>query len=50
MLISWSYKDIGIAYQQRIGFTDNWWQNTLSKVRKPIKIGEEKKTLISAFV
>ena len=43
-------KDVGMGYEQIFDFTDNQRQSVLSTVRKPSKIEQEQKILISAFV
>ena len=46
----WGLKDVGMGYEQIFDFTDNQRQSVLSTVRKPSKIEQEQKILISAFV
>ena len=49
MLKNWSFKETRPSYGQRFACSDNLWQNILNKIEKSSKIGENKKSLISAF-
>lgn len=42
-------KKTGMTYEQRLGFSDNQWQNTSQKVKISGKTRQGQTTFISAF-